>query len=289
LLLSVGFLCLLFALTRASTQGWTDLWVAGYALLGIILLGLFVVVERRVRWPLVNLALFRNLPFVMGCLSFFLFSAALFGSQPYWSLFMQNTWGFSPLQAGLAFLPATGLLAVLTPPAGLIAQWAGHRLHLFIAFGVLAIGVSFLYVAVTLTPQSSYVGGLLPAFLARGIGIPIFTSCSMLAVMSAVSKEQAGLASGTLGMARNIGTAFGVAILNQVYLFHIDATLPAHDAPTRTSAEQFIVFGRGTSRLIAEVAILQGFAQVALICALLCGMALVVAFFIRTRRQIETT
>jgi EmrB/QacA subfamily drug resistance transporter len=289
LLLSIGFLCLLFALTRASTQGWTNVWVAAYTLLGIILLGLFVVVERRVRWPLVNLALFRNLPFVMGCLSFFLFAAALFGSQPYWSLFMQNTWRFSPLQAGLAFLPATALIALLTPLSGLIAQWSGKQLRLFIAFGVLAIGISYFYVAVTLTPQSSYVGGLLPSLLARGIGIPIFTSCSMLAVMSAVSKDQAGLASGTLGMARNIGTAFGVAILNQVYLSHIDGTLPVHDALTRTSAEQFIVFGNSASRLIAELAILQGFAQVSLLCALLCGLSLVVALFIRSRQQTKTT
>ena len=202
---------------------------------------------------------------------------------------MQNTWRFSPLQAGLAFLPSTALLAALTPLSGLMAQWAGHRLRLLIALGVLAIGISYFYVAVTITPQSSYVGGLLPSLLARGIGIPIFTSCSMLAVMSAVPKEQSGLASGTLGMARNIGTAFGVAILNQVYLTHIDAALPAHDTLTRTSAEQFIVLGRGASRLIAEGAILQGFAQLALICALLCGLSLVVALFIRTRRQIEIT
>ena len=284
LLLSVGLLCLLFAFTRASTEGWANVIVAGSALLGVSILSLFVVAERQVRWPLVDLALFRNLPFVMGCLSFFLFAAALFGSQPYWSLFMQNTWGFSPLQAGLAFLPATVLIAGLTPLAGLIAQRAGPRLRIFIAFGVLAIGLSYLYVALTLTPQGSYAGGLLPAFLVRGIGIPVFTSCATLAVVSAVPREQSGLASGTLGMARNIGTAFGVAVLSQVYLSHINAAIPPHLATIRTAAEQFIVTGRGASRLAIEVTILHGFGLVALACALLCGMALVVALFIRTRR-----
>src|SRR5260221_5228288 len=96
---------------------------------------LFVITERLVRWPLVDLALSRNSPFVMRCLSFFLFAAALFGSQPYWSLFMQNTWGFSPLQAGLAFLPATVLIAGLTPLAGLIAQRAGPRLRILSPLG----------------------------------------------------------------------------------------------------------------------------------------------------------
>jgi hypothetical protein len=75
----------------------------------------------------------------MGCLSFFLFSAALFGSQPYWSLFMQNTWGFTPLQGGLAFLPATGLIALFTPLSGLMAQWAGPRLYVFLVLALLAI------------------------------------------------------------------------------------------------------------------------------------------------------
>jgi predicted MFS family arabinose efflux permease len=257
--------------------------VIGSCLFGIVMLVLFVITEWRVRWPLVDLALFRNLPFVMGCLSFFLFSAALFGSQPYWSLFMQNTWGFSPLQGGLAFLPATGLIALFTPLTGLIAQWAGPRLYVFLVLALLAIGLSFLYIVVSLTPQSDYIGGLLPTFLVRGLAIPIFTSCATLAVVSAVSTKQAGLASGTLGMARNIGTAFGVAVLSQVYLFHINTTLPPFLTTRQAAADQFIVSGKGASRLIIEGVILQGFKLTALACLIFCGSAAVLAFFIRTR------
>ena len=115
LLLSSGLLCLLFGFTRAGDVGWTNVVVIVSCLFGLVLLALFAMTERRMHFPLVDLALFRNRPFVMGCLSFFFLSAALFGSQPYWSLFMQNTWGFTPLQGGLAFLPATGLIALLTP------------------------------------------------------------------------------------------------------------------------------------------------------------------------------
>ena len=113
--------------------------------------------------------------------------------------------------------------AVCDPCAGV----AGHR-------------VSFFYVAVTLTPQSTYVGGLLPTFLVRGLAIPIVSSCTTLAVMSAVPTKQSGLASGTLGMARNIGTAFGVAVLSQVYLFHTNSTLPSSLTPGRAAADQFM-------------------------------------------------
>ncbi len=283
LLLSSGLLCLLFGFTRAGDEGWTNVVVIGSCLFGIVILALFVTTERRVRWPLIDLALFRNLPFVMGCLSFFVFSAALFGSQPYWSLFMQNTWGFSPLQGGLAFLPATGLIALLTPLSGLLAQWAGPRLYIFLVLGLLATGLSFLYIVVALTSQSNYVDGLLPTFLVRGFAIPIVSSCATLAVVSAVSVKQAGLASGTLGMARNIGTAFGVAVLSQVYLFHINTTLPSSLTASRTAADQFIVSGAGASRLLVEGVILQGFKLTALACLVFCGSAAVFAFFMRTR------
>src|SRR5207248_10766644 len=173
-------------------------------------------------------------------------------------------------------------IALLTPLSGLLAQWAGPRLSVILVLALLAIGVSFFYIAVTLTPQSTYVGGLLPTFLVRGLAIPVVSSCTTLAVMSAVPTKQSGLASGTLGMARNIGTAFGVAVLSQVYLFHVNTTLPSSLATSRAAADQFIVSGEGASRLIIEGVILKGFKLTALACLILCGSAVVLAFFIRT-------
>ena len=285
LLLSFGLLCLLFGFTRAGDQGWINSEVIGSCLSGIVLLVLFVIRERHVRWPLVDLALFRNRPFVVGCLSFFLFSAALFGSQPYWSLFMQNTWGFSPLQGGLGFLPATGLIVILTPLSGILAQWAKARLDVLLVGGLVLNGLSFLYVVITMNTQRTYSDGLLPAFLMRGLAIPIVSSCITLAVMSAVSTKQSGLASGTLGMARNIGTAFGVALLSQVYLFHINTTLPASLMANRAAADQFIVSGKGVSHLVIEGIVFQGFKLTALTCFILCAVAVILIFFMRTRTR----
>jgi MFS transporter, DHA2 family, methylenomycin A resistance protein len=283
LLLSTGLLFLLFGLTRAGDEGWFNPVVGGCGLVGIVLLALFIIVERRIRWPLIDLSLFRNLPFVVGCASFFLFSAALFGSQPYWSLFVQNTWGFTPLQGGLAFLPATVLVAVLTPFSGLIAQWAGRRLYLFLALGLLVLGLTFLYIVLYLTPQSHYVSEMLPTFIVRGFAIPIISSGATLAVVGAVSTKQSGLASGTLGMARNVGTAFGVAVLSQIYLFHIDTAIAPSLAASRTAASQFIISGEGASRLLAEGAIIQGFKLTGLACFVFCGCAVILALFMRPR------
>lgn len=283
LLLCAGLLCLLLGFTQAGNVGWTDRVVLVSCLLGVIILALFVVVESRARYPLINLALFRNGPFVAGCLSFFLYSAALFGSLPYWSLFLQNTWGFTPLQSGLAFLPATALIALFMPLTGLLGQWAGAWRYALIMSGLCALGASFLFVVLTLTPQSTYVSALLPSFLVRGLALPIIFSVTTLAVVSAVSKQQAGLASGTIGMARNIGTAFGVAVLGQVYLFHIDQGLPQSLAASRAAAEQFIVAGQGASHMLIEALVLQGFQLTALTCTSLCALAMVCALFMRRR------
>ena len=290
-LLSIGLLCILFAFTRAGSEGWLSPSVLSSAAGGIIILCLFALVERRVRWPLIPLAVFRNRAFLLGCLSFFLYSAALFGSQPYWSLFMQNTWGFTPLQGGLAFLPATVLIAILTPFSGIVAQRFRSQLRFLLVLGALVTGLSFLYVAFTLTPASAYAGGLLPAFLARGFGIPLFSSCATLLIVGAVPKEQTGLASGTLGMARNIGTAFGVAVLSQVFLFKVDAAFlpPSPSFPSsrlvaiRTAAQQFLLPATGSLRPAAEAIIIQGFIWTCLACALLAIGALLVALFIRSQ------
>src|SRR5260370_19556183 len=102
------------------------------------------------------------------------------------------------MRCGLAFLPAPGLIALFTPLTGLIAQWARHRLYVLLVLALLAIRLSFLYIVVTLTPQSTYAGGLLPTFLMRGLAIPVVSSCTTLAVISAVSTKQSGLASATL-------------------------------------------------------------------------------------------
>src|ERR1700694_4865638 len=89
----------------------------------------------------------------------------------------------------------------------------------------------------------------------RGLAIPVFMSCATLAVMS------------------------------QVYLFHINTTIPASLATSRSAADQFIVSGKGASHLLIEGSIFQGFRLTALACLILCSSAAVLVFFMRTRAR----
>jgi len=223
--LSAALLLILIAVNRGNEVGWTSPVILGSLLAGALLLALFPIVERAVAYPLVDLSLFRSGPFVMASVSAFLFSAAVFGSQPYASLFMQNYLGFTPLQGGLAFLPATTLVAALMPVSGIIGQKLGHRIRLIIIAGSFAVGCSFLYL-LQLETSSRYVDGLLPSFILRGLGIGLVISATSYAAVSSLPLAKSGLASGTLTMARNIGTSAGVAIFGAVYLRTIESRLP---------------------------------------------------------------
>jgi EmrB/QacA subfamily drug resistance transporter len=290
LLLCGGLTALMLGLTQGNEAGWGSPLVLGCWALAAALLAAFVWTERRIRYPLVDLSLFKSVTFVMACLSAFLFSAAVFGSQPYMSLFMQNYWGFSPLEAGLAFLPATALVALLMPISGIMGQRLGPRLRLIVMAGSLAVLVSALFL-LRLTPESGYVDGLLPAFLIRGLGIGLVMSSTSLAVMSAVPLAKAGLASGTQTMARNIGTAVGVALFGAVFLNHVDAELPprladvppAQAAQVTAAAEHFVPAGEGDVRLAASEVIVDGFIQIAAWTVVIAGLATGAAFFIRHR------
>jgi EmrB/QacA subfamily drug resistance transporter len=280
LVLSGGLMGLLLALTRGVADFWTIFLVSG----GVVLLLIFSILERRVRWPLFDMSLLRNPGFVGASASFLVFSAALFGSQPYTSLFLQNVWGLSPLQGGLAFLPAAGLIAILTPASGLIGQWAGHRASQMAAVGAGVMGLAFVSLTLLLGPESTYVNTFLPVFLLRGLGIPIFATCAQLVLLASVPPSQVGLASGMLGSARNIGTAIGVELLGSVYVLsvssHLSAAVPEI---VRGAAEQFRSVPVTASHAEVTSAIMQGFTMLNLAAALCCGLA--VLAMLATRRE----
>jgi hypothetical protein len=217
-------------------------------------------------------------------MGFLLFSAALFGSQPYMSLFLQNTWGLSPFQGGLAFLPAAALIAALTPASGIIGQWAGGHVSQVAAIGAGVMGLAFVGLALLLGPGSTYTSTFLPVFLLRGLGIPIFSTCAQLAMLAAVPADQVGLASGMLGSARNIGTAIGVELLGSVYIHSLNAHLSGMvPEVVRSAAEQFRSDALEPGIASVKPAIVHGFMVLNLVAALCCGLAIVAMLAIQAR------
>jgi EmrB/QacA subfamily drug resistance transporter len=289
-LISGGLFLVMFAVTRGNAWGWGSEKTLACLAAGVALLPAFALVERRTRAPLVDLSLFRSQTFVMACAASFLFSAAVFGSQPYTSLFMQNFWGYTPLEGGLSFLPSTVLVAGLMPFSGVLGQRLGHRLRFVVMAGSVFVALSFLYL-LRLQVEDRYVAGFLPAFILRGAGIGLFMSATSLAVVSAVPLAKSGLASGTLTMARNIGTSMGVALFGALYLHHVRAqapdrfaAAPAEQVAGLTAAvARLAPAGDGALRAASEHLIVDGYILLAVACLLLTVVATVAASLIRHR------
>jgi len=233
--ITVGLTSLVLALVQGNTWHWGSTRVI--ALLAIAVVGLagFVVIERRVRAPMVNFAFFRSRTFLGANLVGFIVSFAMLAQFFFLALYMQNILHYSPLQAGVRFLPSTLVIIVMGPLAGRLTDRVGPRP--LMTAGLLVVAAALL-IQSRLTVHSGY-GLLLPGFVLMGIGMGLVMSPMSTAAMNAVDRTKAGVASGVLSMSRMVGGTFGVAVMGALITTigrsKIDARLPQLPAGTRAA------------------------------------------------------
>src|SRR4051794_19967362 len=220
-----GLIALVYALVKGNGYGWTSPRTLLMLGLAVVLLGAFVVVQRRVRDPLVDFGLFRSRSLLGADLGALFVGAGLFAVFFFLVLWMQQVHGYSPLRAGFAFLPMTGFIVVGAAIASQLITRIGARPLLMIGPGLGAAGM--LALALRLEPGSSYVTVILPALcvLALGMGMT-FVSLTGSAV-AGVPPEEAGVASALLNAGQQVGGSLGLAILTAVSTARTNAILPA--------------------------------------------------------------
>ena len=207
--ITVGLTALTLALVEAPSWGWGSARIL--ALLAVSAAGLlaFAHIERRVRVPMVDLRFFTSRTFFGANLVAFIVSFAMLGMFFFLTLYMQNVLDYSPLQAGIRFLPTTLMVIVVAPIAGRLTDSIGPRPLITAGLGL--VGGSLLWQSF-LTADSGY-DFLLPGFVLMGIGIALVMSPMSTAAMNAVDQSKAGVASGILSMSRMVGGTLGVAVL----------------------------------------------------------------------------
>ncbi|MEJ5946418.1 MFS transporter [Pseudokineococcus basanitobsidens] len=213
LAVTLGLTSVVYGVVGAETRPWTSAAVLVPLLVGLVLLVLFVLVERRAPRPLVPLAIFRRralsaangvaLTVGMGMFSFWFFM----------SLVLQRVHGFDALQAGLAFLPASALLVAGSQVSSRLSQRLGPRPLLVTGPLVSASGLLWLSTA---SATGTYVGELLLPTMVAGLGIGLTMVPIAAAATAGVPGEQAGLASGLVNTSRQVGGAIGLAVLSTV-------------------------------------------------------------------------
>jgi EmrB/QacA subfamily drug resistance transporter len=220
LTLFFSLLALLLALTFGQEMGFLHPWILLLLAGWLLLLALFILIERRVSQPMLDLQLFQSSIFSVGLLSglvsFILVAGVLF-LMPF---YLEYVLGYQPLIAGqlLAILPL--MLGITAPVAGWLSDRVGTRLISVIGLLVLLVGYAMLS---QLDAQTSTAGFIL-ALLPIGVGMGVFQSPNNSAIMGAVPPERLGVASGLLAVSRTLGQTTGIAILGALWasrtLFH---------------------------------------------------------------------
>ncbi len=211
--LTGGVLALAYGVTEATGQGFASRNVLIALALSAALLTAFVVAEKSSEQPLVPSRMLRLRSVVAGNSVAALVSVVMIGAVFFNSLYLQEILGYSPIQAGLAWLPQTVLIMLVSNIGARIATNLGART--LIALGTLALGAGMLLFLRT-GPESDYVTVILPAMLVTGIGVGLaFVSVTMAATAGVPDRDQ-GIASGLIGTAQQVGMAVGLAILVNV-------------------------------------------------------------------------
>jgi EmrB/QacA subfamily drug resistance transporter len=210
---SVGLFLLIFALVRGNAEGWGSTLIVAFLIGAGVLLVLFVVVEARVRHPMFDLGLFRVPTFTGASIVAFALSASLFSLFLYLTLYIQNGLGYSPLEAGLRFLPLSLISFVVAPIAGRLS--ARVPIRALMGTGMVLVGVALLLMR-GLTASSSWTA-LLAGFIISGVGVGLVNAPLASTAVSVVPPQRAGMGSGINSTFRQVGIATGTAGLGALF------------------------------------------------------------------------
>jgi EmrB/QacA subfamily drug resistance transporter len=209
-----GLVALVYAIVRTGTYRWTA-WQTLVPLgLAALLVGAFLLIEGRLaRSPLLPLRILRSRAVSGANLVIMLLFSAMFASWYFETLYLQEVLGYSPLQAGYAFLPQTLTIAVGAQLTSRLVTRSGPRILLLAGAMLSAAGLAWL---TRITPDSSFTGGLLGPTVLTGLGFGLSVTPLAIAGTSGVPRRDAGLASGLLNSNRTIGASVGLAVLATV-------------------------------------------------------------------------
>ena len=210
LLAAVGLAAPVLALTEQPQRGWTDPLVVGGLVAGAVLLTAFVLWERHTSDPMLPLGLFRRRNFTVANVETLLVYAGLSSLFFFLTIFLQQVAGWSPLESGLAGLPVTVLLFVLSRFTGRLSARFGPRLFMGGGPLVAAVGVLLL---TRLDTDVSYVPDVLPAMVVFGLGLSITVAPLTTTVMSDAHRGDSGIASGVNNAVARVAGLLGIAVV----------------------------------------------------------------------------
>ena len=264
ILLAVGLASLTLALSFGQEWGWLSPWLIGLIALSLIALATLLVVERRVKNPVLDLNLLSRRAFVTANLTLLLSFVALFAVSFMLPFYLEQLRGFSTEKAGLLLTPLPLTLAVVAPFSGSLADRIGTRW--LAAVGLVIAGIGLVFIS-QLNAQSN-IFDIIWRLVLTGAGQAIFQSPNNSALMGAAPRSQQGSAAGLLATGRVVGQSLSVALTGAIFtslgsaaagreLLRQRATNPG-SSPQIDSLNQTFLDGFHTAFLVCAAVLLVG-------------------------------
>jgi EmrB/QacA subfamily drug resistance transporter len=211
---STALFLLVLALVRGNDEGWGSGLIVSLFAAAAALLAAFVAIELRVREPMLPLRFFRRRAFTGVQLAAFAVSGSMFALFLYLTLYLQSFLGYSPVEAGVRYLPITVGAFVIAPLSGIAL--ARVQARYLMSAGLALTGVGLLLMG-GLGVHSEWTA-LLAGFIVSGIGVGLLNPVIADVALSVVPKEQSGMAAGINDTFRQVGVAVGIAAWGAIFL-----------------------------------------------------------------------
>ncbi len=213
ILLAIGLAALILGISFGQEWGWTSWRLFISVFIGVAALVAAVLVERRVKDPIISFHLLTNRVFASANVSFILAMLALFAVGFLLPFYFEELRGYSTLQAGLLLTPMSLIIAVVAPISGALADRYGSRWLSPIGLAIACIG---LFLLSRLDARSS-IWDIVWPLMVTGFGQGIFQAPNTRAIMSAAPPDEQSIASGILGTGRVIGQSLSVALAGAIF------------------------------------------------------------------------
>ena len=230
-----GLMLLVYAMTRATSDGWGTTTTIGLLAGSVALVAAFVAIELRSPHPLLPLRIFRSRTLSVANGAMAIVGAVAFSEFFLLTLYLQNVLHYSPVQSGVAFVVFAGTVVVMSNAAQVIVGRIGVRPTLALGLLSSALSVGLL---TSLPVHGHYFWNLFPAFVLGGAGMGLSFVPVTIASLAGVERADAGVASGLVNTSRQIGGAIGLAAVSAIAAASTNSYVHAHAlaAATSTSA-----------------------------------------------------
>ncbi len=241
-----GMFCIVYGFSNAASDGWHSPATWGFLAAGVVLLAAFGYVETRARQPLLPLRIVLDRNRAGAYVSILITGAGMFGIFLFLTYYLQETLGFSPVMAGVAYLPMVAAIVVCANLANIVLlPRIGPRF--LVASGMLAAAAGLAWLT-RIGAHSSYMTDVLPPLLLAAAGLGLVMSPSMNTGTAGVAPSDAGVASAVVNTGQQVGGSIGTSLLNTMaasaaasYLAgHLSSRLlvGGHPAPALVEAAQ---------------------------------------------------